>query len=177
MQPNSRASKRSSLKNRDADAATSPADREQKQSTSLGKRSRTLPKSTNDFDSAPRKRQKTVLQRQQHVLQPKESRKHETPAAVLKPETVLASRRRTSAAQPLINGTIVADAASQTPSANDTQGTSQRKGDVKRSLRSHDGGSRSKSELAWYFPNYEQLISNEPHEKGMHTFDTSTAVG
>lgn len=32
----------------------------------------------------------------------------------------------------------------------------------KRSLRSHDGGSRSKSELAQYFPNYEQIISLEP---------------
>ncbi|KAH8692254.1 something about silencing, SAS, complex subunit 4-domain-containing protein [Talaromyces proteolyticus] len=32
----------------------------------------------------------------------------------------------------------------------------------KRSLRSHDGGSRSKSELAMYFPNYEQIISLEP---------------
>ena len=32
----------------------------------------------------------------------------------------------------------------------------------KRSLRSHDGGSRSKSELALYFPNYDDLISIEP---------------
>lgn len=32
----------------------------------------------------------------------------------------------------------------------------------KRSLRSHDGGSRSRSELALYFPNYEQIISLEP---------------
>ncbi|KAE8145746.1 something about silencing, SAS, complex subunit 4-domain-containing protein [Aspergillus avenaceus] len=32
----------------------------------------------------------------------------------------------------------------------------------RRSLRSHDGGSRAKSELALYFPNYEQLLSLEP---------------
>ena len=32
----------------------------------------------------------------------------------------------------------------------------------KRSLRSHDGGSRSKSELSLYFPNYDELISIEP---------------
>lgn len=32
----------------------------------------------------------------------------------------------------------------------------------KRSLRSHDGGSRSKSELALYFPNYDELVSVEP---------------
>ncbi|PYI03904.1 hypothetical protein BO78DRAFT_321718 [Aspergillus sclerotiicarbonarius CBS 121057] len=32
----------------------------------------------------------------------------------------------------------------------------------RRSLRSHDGGSRARSELAQYFPNYEELISLEP---------------
>ncbi|KAL4969341.1 acetyltransferase SAS4-like domain-containing protein [Aspergillus stella-maris] len=32
----------------------------------------------------------------------------------------------------------------------------------RRSLRSHDGGSRVKSDLALYFPNYNQLISLEP---------------
>ena len=36
----------------------------------------------------------------------------------------------------------------------------------KRSLRSHDGGSRSKSELAPYFPNYDELVSIEPKEPG-----------
>ncbi|KAE8382216.1 something about silencing, SAS, complex subunit 4-domain-containing protein, partial [Aspergillus bertholletiae] len=32
----------------------------------------------------------------------------------------------------------------------------------RRSLRSHDGGSRARSELALYFPSYEQLLSLEP---------------
>ena len=36
----------------------------------------------------------------------------------------------------------------------------------KRSLRSHDGGSRSKSELALYFPNYDELVSIEPKDPG-----------
>lgn len=36
----------------------------------------------------------------------------------------------------------------------------------RRSLRSHDGGSRTKSELALYFPNYEQMISLEPPKPG-----------
>ncbi len=40
----------------------------------------------------------------------------------------------------------------------------------KRSLRSHDGGSRSKSELAQYFPNYEEIISVELKEPGMPIF-------
>lgn len=36
----------------------------------------------------------------------------------------------------------------------------------KRSLRSHDGCSRSKSELALYFTNYDELVSIEPKEPG-----------
>ncbi len=36
----------------------------------------------------------------------------------------------------------------------------------KRTLRSQNGGSRSKSELALYFPNYEEMISNEPKQAG-----------
>lgn len=43
----------------------------------------------------------------------------------------------------------------------------------KRSLRSHDGGSRSKSELALYFPNYDELVSIEPKEPGR----TSGSIG
>ena len=40
-------------------------------------------------------------------------------------------------------------------------------GEDKRSLRSHDGGSRSRSELAQYFPNWDEIISNEPQIEGM----------
>lgn len=36
----------------------------------------------------------------------------------------------------------------------------------KRSLRSHDGGSRSKSELALYFSNYDELVSVEAKNPG-----------
>ena len=43
------------------------------------------------------------------------------------------------------------------------------KDDSKRSLRSHDGGSRSKSELAQYFPNFDEIINPEAKEKGMFT--------
>jgi hypothetical protein len=42
----------------------------------------------------------------------------------------------------------------------------------KRSLRSHDGGSRSKSELAMYFPSYEQMISLQPVKTGEFILDT-----
>lgn len=37
----------------------------------------------------------------------------------------------------------------------------------RRSLRSHDTGTRLRSELASYFPNYEQLLSLEPQKTGM----------
>ncbi|CAD6588513.1 MAG: hypothetical protein ASARMPRED_003588 [Alectoria sarmentosa] len=42
----------------------------------------------------------------------------------------------------------------------------------KRSLRSHDGCSRSKSELALYFPNYDELVSIEPKEPELITPET-----
>ncbi|KAK2758690.1 hypothetical protein FQN54_003380 [Arachnomyces sp. PD_36] len=43
----------------------------------------------------------------------------------------------------------------------------------RRSLRSHDGGSRSKSELAMYFQNYEQMLSLEPKKPEFLTADTT----
>lgn len=36
-----------------------------------------------------------------------------------------------------------------------------------RNLRSHDGGSRSKSELALYFNNYNEILSMEARDPGM----------
>lgn len=41
--------------------------------------------------------------------------------------------------------------------------------DDKRKLRSKDGGSRSKSELALFFNNYEQMLSLEPTKPGEYT--------
>ena len=71
------------------------------------------------------------------------------------------------------NGTATATRNEQTLSDSatltvDTKNSSSHKD--KRSLRSHDGGSRSKSELALYFPNYDELVSIEPKEPGK-TFD------
>ena len=48
---------------------------------------------------------------------------------------------------------------------NNGEGESQTNPD-KRSLRSHKGGSRSKSELSLYFSNYDELISIEPKDPG-----------
>lgn len=46
----------------------------------------------------------------------------------------------------------------------------------KRTLRSQNGGSRSKSELSWYFPNYEELINDEPKEPDALTAETRIQI-
>ncbi|KAJ9197361.1 hypothetical protein DTO164E3_5794 [Paecilomyces variotii] len=46
----------------------------------------------------------------------------------------------------------------------------------KRSLRSQAGGSRSKSELAMYFQNYEQMLSLEPPKPEFLTGDTTVVL-
>ena len=74
----------------------------------------------------------------------------------------------TSAPQPISNGIAIATSTTHN-NANGPPGgesTVTTKKDSKRSLRSHDGGLRSKSELALYFPNYNELISGEPTEPG-----------
>lgn len=86
------------------------------------------------------------------------------------------SPRITTAVQPLADGTLITNG-NLNIVVNETEITSsivnngkavQKTLKVvdKRTLRSHDGGSRSKSELSLYFPNYEELISNEPKESG-----------
>lgn len=57
---------------------------------------------------------------------------------------------------------------------NDTVGHS-RKVD-KRNLRSHDGGSRSKSELSLYFINYDELVSTEVKDTGMIAIESSSLL-
>ncbi|GCB24887.1 hypothetical protein AAWM_07772 [Aspergillus awamori] len=54
----------------------------------------------------------------------------------------------------------VPDATPQQPTVPTEQPSTGR--EQRRSLRSHDGGSRARSELALYFPNYEELLSMEP---------------
>lgn len=87
---------------------------------------------------------------------------------------VVALSRVTSAVQPPATGTIIANGTLQLTNGhvpllgrgiNVTNGPTSTEKD-KRTLRSQDGGSRSKSELALYFPNYEELISNEPRKSG-----------
>lgn len=83
------------------------------------------------------------------------------------------SSRITSAVQPPANGTIISNGhghghahpGSTSKSTQTTNGKIKKESE-KRTLRSQDGGSRGKSELSLYFPNYEDIISNEPKETG-----------
>ena len=80
--------------------------------------------------------------------------------------------RITSVVQPPANGTITTngDFQHQLPAEIAQSQTSNTSKDAdKRTLRSQDGGSRSRSELALYFPNYDELIGNEPKETGKST--------
>ncbi|MCJ1352393.1 MAG: hypothetical protein MMC33_002377 [Icmadophila ericetorum] len=80
-----------------------------------------------------------------------------------------------SAVQPSANGTSITNGdlphrpATQT-APSQTSNTS--KEVDKRTLRSQGGGSRSRSELALYFPNYDELIGNEPKETESITPET-----
>lgn len=92
-------------------------------------------------------------------------------AAATNTQGVATPSPATSAEQPISNGIGIAitthNSTYVVPSGKSTS-TVQNK-DLKRSLRSHDGGLRSKSELALYFPNYDELISGEASEPGEFT--------
>ena len=80
-----------------------------------------------------------------------------------------AVRSRKPDPPPHMNGTSTAT--QNVPSSNNNATLTVNTKDVsspndKRSLRSHDGCSRSKSELALYFPNYDDLVSIEPKKAG-----------
>ena len=85
-----------------------------------------------------------------------------------------AGRSRKPDPPQLVNGTTSAiqnvqafnNNATLTINTNDVSGQHD-----KRSLRSHDGCSRSRSELALYFPNYDELVSIEPKEPGRTSND------
>jgi hypothetical protein len=86
------------------------------------------------------------------------------------------SPRITTAVQPLADGTLITNGYPRVQverrintdkvTNNDTGSGKPSKAADKRTLRSQAGGSRSRSELALYFPNYDELISNEPKESG-----------
>ena len=82
--------------------------------------------------------------------------------------------RITSAVQPPPSGTINTNGdlhPSQKHNSAQTIHEKPSKEADKRTLRSQDGGSRSRSELSLYFPNYEELISNEPKPTGIFSLN------
>jgi hypothetical protein len=85
------------------------------------------------------------------------------------PESTAAQNRGQGAERPAEPSSDSTATPSQQPApAQITPATRER-----RSLRSHDGGSRAKSELALYFPNYEQLLSLEPPKTGKPQYTSS----
>ena len=56
-----------------------------------------------------------------------------------------------------VTGRNTKSASAQTETAGDSD---------RRTLRSQAGGSRLKSELSWYFSNYDELVNDEPREPG-----------
>jgi hypothetical protein len=53
-------------------------------------------------------------------------------------------------------------------------GDPQKQEDDRRKLRSKDGGSRAKTELAQYFPDFEEMLSLKPVEPGRHFWSCYT---
>ncbi|KAL9117161.1 MAG: hypothetical protein Q9187_006306, partial [Circinaria calcarea] len=91
------------------------------------------------------------------------------------------SSRTTNAVQPPANGTITSNGhghahAGQTSKSTQTTNGKGKKESEKRTLRSQDGGSRGKSELSLYFPNYEEIISNEPKDTDFLTPATQVLI-
>lgn len=69
------------------------------------------------------------------------------------------------------DGLVSSTSGATTPDPSAPQRTA-RKAEDRRSLRSHNEGSRLKSELAVYFPNYEHVINDIPQEPEFIDIDT-----
>ncbi|KAI4151158.1 MAG: hypothetical protein LQ340_003666, partial [Diploschistes diacapsis] len=149
----------------------------------LGKRGR--PNATVKAEHAASKRQKVLgtfdakpaRQLPTGDQEPKTTRKHA--GAADREAGLPGGPRVTSAVQPPPNGTITT---TQTLTNGEAQPliqvtatsahTNGPQESDKRTLRSHDGGSRSKSELAQYFPNFDEIVSNERKEAELLTGST-----
>lgn len=115
--------------------------------------------------SSPRTRPPAVRESRYHrpqqtKQQPKiEEKPAENPVGSDKTSRNHASRnsRRNNSVPPPESQPPTAPVSAPAPSA----------GRERRSLRSHDSGPKFRSELAAYFPNYDQLLSLEPQKTGM----------
>lgn len=113
----------------------------------------------------PLKKQKVILQ---HFPQPKAAspgKEFSNP-----PKVALTRLRKSHDVRPPFNGAQSTDCNDDL--ALEGENTAIGSTDVTekveaRNLRSHDGGSRSKSELALYFTNYNEILSMEARDPGM----------
>ena len=89
------------------------------------------------------------------------------------PATQIESLRQPDRVRPPVNGAISTKLSNWSTPEDDRTASAKvvSPGRIeKRNLRSHDGGSRSKSELALYFPNYDDLVSTEAKDPGLLPF-------
>jgi hypothetical protein len=154
--------------------------------THLGKHPRAISSTSSNFVASKKHRSEQAI-----PTRPRDAAREGSPVYKQREHEALAvaagrgsrGSRVTSAVQPAATGTI-SSASDDATTANGTGDATPFRVDSttqghkkapqpkstrdteKRSLRSHDGGSRSRSELSLYFPNYEDLISNEPKEPG-----------
>lgn len=86
------------------------------------------------------------------------------------PKVALTRLRKSREVRPLFNGAQSTDCNKDLAleAGNTAIGSAEVSEKVEaRNLRSHDGGSRSKSELALYFTNYDEILSMEARDPGM----------
>lgn len=116
----------------------------------------------------PLKKQKVHLQRfpQSKAVSPiRSARKFSAP-----PKVALTRLRKSHDVRPPFNGAQSTDCNNDSAleGGNTAIGSAEATEKVEaRNLRSHDGGSRSKSELALYFTNYDEILSMEARDPGM----------
>lgn len=144
-----------------------------------------------DDDGPPGKRRKLSIRNKQHTLDDNEdfARAQITP---LKPPTKLMVAQPHGNLLETVNGvrTVLDVAEDDLPLPRSGRNTASpeklpkpaptpqqiTKQEDKRSLRSHDEGPRLKSELATYFPNYEDIIFDVEKEQDFITVDTSIYI-
>lgn len=124
--------------------------------------------SSADQHNQPLKKQKVHLQRfpQPKAVSPiRTGKKFSTP-----PKVALTRLRKTHDVRPPLNGAKSTNVNNNLAleGGNTAIGSAEVAEKVEaRNLRSHDGCSRSKSELALYFTNYDEILSREARDPGM----------
>lgn len=117
--------------------------------------------------SSPRTRPSPAVRetRQQHNNHKQKNNQHKIENnTTTQNSTASAKTPRTNIGRSSRRNNSIPSAESQPPPPSSSAASPVRE---RRSLRSHDTGTRLRSELTSYFPNYEQLLSLEPQKTGM----------